>query len=167
MLPTTQTLISGLIEYILIFIVCLLGAYVKDVYNKLVSKNSYKLRISRILISTIFASILMYSLSGSMVPKYGIKFCLFPWFISGTVGFQVLGKVSKIGFWVNVGKAVYENKGVLQNIVETAAKAEEEEEIEQDVEKDITKEIKHDTSKRIGSIESNQSVKKENEEDKQ
>lgn len=116
----TQTLVSSLIELILIFIVCLLGAYVKDVYSKIVTRNVYKIRLSRILISTVVSSIVMYSLSSIMIPKLGLKLCLLPWFISGTIGFQAMGKISKINFWIKYARAVLDNRSAIQNLIETA-----------------------------------------------
>lgn len=113
------TLISNLMGFLLILILSLLGAIVKDTYNTLTEKDT-KVKISRIFISTIVSSIILFSLSDFILSKITPKQFILPCFIGGMLGFEILGKIKDLGFWIKVYKR---NK----NVVDSMAKQEIEE----------------------------------------
>lgn len=98
---TTQTFVSSLIDYMFILVFCLLGAIVKDAYNTLTDKET-KVKIPRILISTLVSSIILFSLSDYILTKMKWKTFIIPCFIGGGLGFDIFGKINKIEFWINV-----------------------------------------------------------------
>ena len=59
---TSSAILSGFFDYLFIFIFCLLGAVTNDTYNTL-TKKDYKVKVARIMVSTLVSSILIFSLS--------------------------------------------------------------------------------------------------------
>ena len=106
------TLISNLMYFLLIIIFSLLGAIVKDTYNTLTEKDT-KVKISRILVSTIVSSIILFSLSDTILSKITPKQFILPCFIGGMIGFELLGKIKDLGFWIKIYK---KNKDVVDTI---------------------------------------------------
>ena len=101
MLIEKTALISGLLDYLFIMIFCLIGSIVKDTYDTLINKNT-NVNITRIMISTLVSSILLFSMSDYLINKISWKVFILPCFIGGMVGFELLGKINKLGFWLNV-----------------------------------------------------------------
>lgn len=79
-----------------IIIFCFIGAYVKDIYNTLVDKDS-KVNLSRIFTSGITACIFCYSFT-DLFSKFGVdaKLMISLYFISGFAGFKLLEKLSTL-----------------------------------------------------------------------
>lgn len=92
---TISTLISGLIDYMFIVIFCLMGAVVKDTYNTITEKDT-KVKIPRILISTLVSSIFLFSISDFIMAKITWRSFVLPCFISGGLGFELFGKLTKL-----------------------------------------------------------------------
>lgn len=101
MLIEKAALISGLLDYLFIMIFCLIGSIVKDTYDTLINKNT-NVNITRIMISTLVSSILLFSMSDYLINKISWKVFILPCFIGGMVGFELLGKINKLAFWLNV-----------------------------------------------------------------
>lgn len=101
MLIEKAALISGLLDYLFIMIFCLIGSIVKDTYDTLIGKNT-NVNITRILISTLVSSILLFSMSDYLITKINWKVFILPCFIGGMVGFELLGKINKLAFWLNI-----------------------------------------------------------------
>ena len=62
MIIENTALISGLLDYLFIIVFCLIGAIVKDTYDTIIEKNP-RVDITRILISVLVSSIILFSLS--------------------------------------------------------------------------------------------------------
>ena len=101
MLIEKAALISGLLDYLFIMIFCLIGSIVKDTYDTLIGKNT-NVNITRILISTLVSSILLFSMSDYLITKISWKVSILPCFIGGMVGFELFGKINKLAFWLNI-----------------------------------------------------------------
>lgn len=101
MLIEKAALISGLLDYLFIMIFCLIGSIVKDTYDTLIGKNT-NVNITRILISTLVSSILLFSMSDYLITKISWKVFILPCFIGGMVGFELFGKINKLAFWLNI-----------------------------------------------------------------
>lgn len=98
---TSSTILSGFFDYLFIFIFCLLGAIANDTYNTL-TKKDYKVKIVRIMLSTLVSSIILFSLSDYILKRINWKLLILPCFIGGMTGFTLMGKITKISFWVKV-----------------------------------------------------------------
>lgn len=103
MLIEKAALISGLLDYLFIIVFCLIGAIVKDTYDTIIEKNP-KVDITRILISTLVSSIILFSLSDYLLQIMNWKVFVLPCFIGGMIGFELLGKINKLSFWLKVYK---------------------------------------------------------------
>ena len=103
MLIEKAALISGLLDYLFIIVFCLIGAIVKDTYDTIIEKNP-KVDITRILISTLVSSIILFSLSDYILQIMNWKVFVLPCFIGGMIGFELLGKINKLSFWLKVYK---------------------------------------------------------------
>ena len=82
----TNIIIRYLYQYSITFCICLLGSFVKDVYDTIINKTT--INIMKILISTVFTSFIMceiYDLLNLSFPAY--VFCSF--FI-GMWGFSLI-----------------------------------------------------------------------------
>ena len=80
-------LLDYIYHYTLTFFICLLGAFIKDCYETIV-KDNVKIMISRILISSLFSSVVICALDSFV----NVKFSLYV-FISlfcGIWGFNIL-----------------------------------------------------------------------------
>lgn len=91
--------IAGLMDYFFILVFCLIGSIIKDTYNTLTDKE-YKIQFKKILISTLFSSIILFSLSDYILSRMDWKLFILPCFIGGTVGFESIEKLSNLRFWV-------------------------------------------------------------------
>jgi len=97
-------LISSIMDFLFIFVFSLLGAIIKDTYNTFTEKDT-KVKISRILISTTVSSIILFSLSEFILSKISMKLFILPCFVGGMLGFEVLGKIKNLAFWIKVYRA--------------------------------------------------------------
>lgn len=113
-----ETLISGFMDFLFIFIFSLLGAIIKDTYNTFTSKDN-KVKISRILISSVVSSVLLFSLSEYILVKISYKLFILPCFVGGMIGFEVLGKIKNLSFWIN---AYSNNRDVIKKIINSNMK---------------------------------------------
>lgn len=91
-------LLSSSFDFLFILLFCLLGAITKDTYETMVGKN-YKVKVGRILVSTIVSSIIIFSFSDYLMQHFTWKMIILPCFCGGMVGFQLLGKMTKLSFW--------------------------------------------------------------------
>lgn len=112
MLIEKAALISGFLDYLFIIIFCLIGSIVKDTYDTLIGKNT-NVNISRVVISAMVSSILIFSISDYLIDKISWKVFILPCFIGGMVGFELLGKITKLTFWINI----YKEKGNIIDIM--------------------------------------------------
>lgn len=103
MLIEKTALISGLLDYLFIIIFCLIGSIVKDTYDTLIGKNT-NVNMTRIVISALVSSIILFSISDYLINKISWRVFILPCFIGGMVGFELLGKINKISFWLNIYK---------------------------------------------------------------
>ena len=113
-----ETLISNGITFIFILIVSFFGAFTKDCYNTLIKKEE-EIKIARILVSTIVASIVGFALSDYIIKQFGYKITMLISFITGTIGFEAMGKISNLGFWIEVLK---DKKEVINRLIEEEKK---------------------------------------------
>jgi len=97
-------LISSIMDFLFIFVFSLLGAIIKDTYNTFTEKDT-KVKISRILISTTVSSIILFSLSEFILSKISMKLFILPCFVGGMLGFEVLGKIKNLAFWIKIYRA--------------------------------------------------------------
>lgn len=110
----TQTFISGMMDFLFILVFCLVGSIVKDTYNILTDKD-YKVQIKKILVSTIVSSIVIFSFSDYLLEKMSWKLFILPCFIGGTVGFELIGKISNLKFWL---KFLIDKKAAVDDLIE-------------------------------------------------
>lgn len=105
MLLEKASLISSLLDFLFIIVFCLIGSIVKDTYDTIIGKNT-KVYVARILISTLVSSIIIFSISDYLMNLMSWKMFILPCFVGGMVGFELLGKINKLGFWLKI----YNNK---------------------------------------------------------
>lgn len=105
MLLEKASLISSLLDFLFIIVFCLIGSIVKDTYDTILGKNT-KVYVARILISTLVSSIILFSISDYLMNLMSWKLFILPCFIGGMVGFELLGKINKLAFWIKI----YNNK---------------------------------------------------------
>lgn len=105
MLLEKASLISSLLDFLFIIIFCLIGSIVKDTYDTITGKNT-KVYVARILISTLVSSIIIFSISDYLINIMSWKLFILPCFVGGMIGFELLGKINKLGFWLKI----YNNK---------------------------------------------------------
>ena len=74
-------------HYTLTFFICLLGAFIKDCYDTIV-KNSIKIKISKILISALFASVIICTIDSYLCMSFSLY--VFVSLFSGLWGFNLL-----------------------------------------------------------------------------
>lgn len=101
MILTNEALISGIMDFLLIFIFSLMGAIVKDVYNT-ETKVETDVKVSRILLSTIVSSVIIFGLSDWMIGRMTWKTFALVSFIGGLIGFDSLSKLTNLNFWINL-----------------------------------------------------------------
>lgn len=96
-LNTLNTLISINYQTLVIIFFCLTGATVKDIYNSLKGIDG-KVKLTRIFVSTITSSILMYSFTDILAVHLGLssKVLISVYFFCGLSGFNALEKLSTI-----------------------------------------------------------------------
>lgn len=96
-----KTLVSQLLDFLFITLFCFAGALAKDTYDTLTGIN-LKVKISRILLSTVVSSILVFSLSDFIIEHFTWKIIILPCFACGMIGFEMMGKMTKAIFWFNL-----------------------------------------------------------------
>ena len=80
-------LLDYIYHYTLTFFICLLGAFIRDCYDTIV-KDNVKIMISRIMISSLFASVLICAIDSVIKVKFSIY--VFLALFCGIWGFNIL-----------------------------------------------------------------------------
>ena len=121
---SNEALISGLLDFLFVMIFCIIGAIVKDTYDTLTGKY-IKIQVNRILISAIVSSIILFSLSDIILRSITWRLFILPCFVGGMVGFEAMGKLSKMIFWI---KLASKKKDIINQLIEEEEKKERQEE---------------------------------------
>lgn len=90
-----NTFLSIIVPWCLYFVLTLMGAFLKDVYNTLIKKD-IKFRLSRVLIGAISGAFIMIGLEDILLTKVGVNQIITISFIIGTVSFELFNKISKL-----------------------------------------------------------------------
>ena len=90
-----NTFLSIIVPWCLYFVLTLMGAFLKDVYNTLIKKD-VKFRLSRVLIGAISGAFIMIGLEDILLTKIGVNQIITISFIIGTVSFELFNKISKL-----------------------------------------------------------------------
>ena len=86
---------SSFIDLIFIFVCCGIGSIIKDMYNTLTGKDT-KVKLIRILISTIVSCFVMFSSEDILLKYMSTKVFMLISFISGLVGFEIASKLTSL-----------------------------------------------------------------------
>lgn len=116
MVLSQGTLITNAMLYLYITVFCLLGAIIKDSYNTIIEKEK-QVKISRVLVSTVVSSIILFSLSDYLLSRISYKILILLCFIGGMIGFESLSKITRLSFWLKVFK---EKKDIVDKLVNEA-----------------------------------------------
>lgn len=100
MLNTILYFISAHYQTLVIVIFTFAGSIVRDIFNTLSGTDNH-VKLTRILISAITSSILMYSLTDILLIKITDKILVSIYFISGLIGFEILTKLTSVEGVVN------------------------------------------------------------------
>lgn len=88
-MTTADMIIDYLLNnYLVSFVMCLLGSLLKDISENL--RNSKKLNIRKIFISTLFSSFLAASIMDFLITKLAFPFVIFCDLLIGVWGFWIL-----------------------------------------------------------------------------
>ena len=87
--------IDEILNIILIIFLSFLGSMSKD-YLKVLNNPIEKFSIIKVLLSTITASISIYSFSDFIIEYFNIKGLIFSSFLIGLVGFELLNQLSTL-----------------------------------------------------------------------
>ncbi len=90
-----NTFLSIIVPWCLYFVLTLMGAFLKDVYNTLIKKD-VKFRLSRVLIGAVSGAFIMIGLEDILLTKVGVNQIITISFIIGTVSFELFNKISKL-----------------------------------------------------------------------
>lgn len=90
-----NTFLSIIVPWCLYFVLTLMGAFLKDLYNTLIKKD-VKFRLSRVLIGAISGAFIMIGLEDILLTKVGVNQIITISFIVGTVSFELFNKISKL-----------------------------------------------------------------------
>lgn len=90
-----NTFLSIIVPWCLYFVLTLMGAFLKDVYNTLIKKD-VRFRLSRVLIGAISGAFIMIGLEDILLTKVGVNQIITISFIIGTVSFELFNKISKL-----------------------------------------------------------------------
>lgn len=90
-----NTFLSIIVPWCLYFVLTLMGAFLKDLYNTLIKKD-VKFRLSRVLIGAISGAFIMIGLEDILLTKVGVNQIITISFIIGTVSFELFNKISKL-----------------------------------------------------------------------
>lgn len=112
-----ESIMTNIIIFLFIIVFCFIGAIVKDTYNTLIDKDE-KVSIIRILISTIVSSIILFSISDYILRRISYKLLTLFCFLGGMLGFEILGKISKLEFWKNSSEMFKKIKKILRVLEE-------------------------------------------------
>ena len=112
-----ESIMTNIIIFLFIIVFCFIGAIVKDTYNTLIDKDE-KVSIIRILISTIVSSIILFSISDYILRRISYKLLTLFCFLGGMLGFEILGKISKLEFWKNSSEMFKKFKKILRILEE-------------------------------------------------
>ena len=126
-----EQVLSLIIDFSIIFIFSITGAYVNDTYKALTGKES-KVMVKRMVISAIVSSIILFSFSDAILSRISWKMFILPCFIGGMIGFELLGKISNLSFWKKVLKNINNIYRVIKSADVLASQLENEKEQEDD-----------------------------------
>lgn len=89
--------ISAHYQILMIVIFTFTGSIVRDIFNTLSGTDNH-VKLTRIILSAITSSILMYSLTDNLLAMSAItnKTLVSIYFISGLAGFDILGKLTSV-----------------------------------------------------------------------
>lgn len=87
--------IDDILNITLIIFISFLGSFSKD-YLKVLNNPIKKFNIIEVLLSTITASITIYSFSDFIIAYIGIKGLVFSSFMVGLIGFELLNQLSTL-----------------------------------------------------------------------
>lgn len=90
-----NTFLSIVVPWCLYFVLTLMGAFLKDIYNTLIKKD-VKFRLSRVLIGAVSGAFIMIGLEDILLTKVGVNQIITISFIIGTVSFELFNKISKL-----------------------------------------------------------------------
>lgn len=90
-----NTFLSILVPWCLYFVLTLMGAFLKDLYNTLVKKD-VEFRLSRVLIGAISGAFIMIGLEDLLLTKIGVNQIITISFIIGTISFELFNRISKL-----------------------------------------------------------------------
>ena len=114
-------LLDYIYHYTLTFFICLLGAFIKDCYDTIV-KDNVKIMISRILISSLFGSVVICAVDSFINVKFSIY--VFISLFCGIWGFNILQLVLNSKVVLSTIKNIFKNisspiaKGISDTITE-------------------------------------------------
>lgn len=83
------------ILFVVVFVVCAIGAYSKDVLDTFTKKNE-KIQTKIILLSSLLVSIIIWSFAESIIGKVGIKPFFSVILILGMVSYEISIKLTSI-----------------------------------------------------------------------
>ena len=124
-----EQVLSLIIDFSIIFIFSITGAYVNDTYKTLTGKES-KVMVKRMVISAIVSSIILFSFSDAILSRISWKMFILPCFIGGMIGFELLGEISNLSFWKKVLKNINNVYRVIKSADVLASQLENEKEQE-------------------------------------
>ena len=99
-------ILNYIYHYALTFFICLLGAFIKDCYETIV-KNNTKIKISRVLISALFSSVVLCAIDSYIDIKFSIYVFISVFF--GLWGFNILEIILNSTIVLNIIKNVFRN----------------------------------------------------------
>lgn len=92
---TLEVVLNSIMTFSFILVFAILGAVCKDYYS-IVTRKYRKVKIGRILVTAITGAIAMYGLSGLKIFNGSPRLITMFSYISGLVGFELLGKLSNL-----------------------------------------------------------------------
>ena len=95
-------------NFLVILILALAGSYCKDYLRIMNSGKLEKLCISHILLSTLTATIVTYSISEIIAMHFGSKIILLLAFINGLLGFQLMQRLASVDDILELVKSIVE-----------------------------------------------------------
>lgn len=103
MILDKTSMIAYITLYLYIVVFCFIGSMIRDSYNTITEKIE-KVEFARVLVSTITSSIFIFSLSDYLLSKGNYKILILISFIGGMIGFEALGYLTRLTFWMKILK---------------------------------------------------------------
>ena len=118
--------IALIFEVVLIVSFAVMGSITNDIVA-MIRLKSNKINILKILASTFFASTLIFTLSITIRDHFGFRGLIFPSYLAGYIGFQILIKISTVNGLVNLVRDILDIvKDVVSIIDKRVSKSEHE-----------------------------------------